>query len=223
MKVLFIEARKKGDYEAKKLVLSLKASNKIKRVGIAASLQYLNLIEPLKKEFEKRGVKAYFGKGVKTAYEGQIIGCDVKAALRLKKDVDAFVVLSDGRFHAVQLAIEAEKPVFLLQEGSLKIIDNRELGRLQNKRKAALMNFLREDLIGVIVSTKAGQSKLEYAKELEKRIEKKGKKAFLFIGNTINIYELENFPPKVWVNTSCPGLSLDSAKIVNSEDIENFL
>lgn len=223
MRVLFVEARRKQDINAERIAEEFVNSNKIKEVCIVSSVQYLNSASNLKKEFEKRGIRVYSSKGKKTAYENQIIGCDVNAALDMKKRVDAFVVLSDGKFHALQLALSTEKPVFRLQENNLKIIDKNELNTIKNKRKAAVINFLNADKIGIIVSSKPGQFKIKYALQLKKKIEKKNKKAFLFLGNTINIYELENFPCKSWVNTACPALVLDAAKVVNSDEIEKFL
>lgn len=223
MKVLFVEARRKQDINAEKAVDEFVNSNKIRKICIVASMQYLDLVSNFRKEFEKRGIKAYSSKGNKTAYENQIIGCDVNAALNVKKKVDAFIVLSDGKFHALQLALSTEKPVFRLQENSLKRVGKNELNAIKNKRKAAVINFLNSDKIGIIVSSKPGQFKIKYALQLKKKIEKKNKKAFLFLGNTINIYELENFPCKSWVNTACPALTLDSAKIVNYDEIEKFL
>lgn len=223
MKFLFVEARKRHNINAGKIAESFVTSHNIKKVCIVASVQYLDLIGRMKKEFEKKGIKLYGAKGIKTAYESQIIGCDINAALTLNKKVDAFIVLSDGKFHALQLALSTDKPVFILQEDNLSLIDNKELDSFKGKRKAAVMNFLDADSVGIMVSTKPGQSNFKYALGLKRKIEKKSKKAFLFIGDTINIYELENFPCRSWVNTACPTLVLDSAKIINPDEIKKFL
>jgi len=223
MKVLFVEARKRKDIDEKKAVGEFLGSNKIKRIGIAASVQYLGLAGDFKKEFEKNEVKVYSARGSKTAYESQIIGCDTNAALSVNNKVDAFVILSDGRFHAVQLALRTNKRVFVLQGESLGLIEQKEVEVIRKKRNAAVVNFLHSDKVGVIVSTKPGQQRLKEALKIKGRLEKNGKKAFLFIADTISIYELENFPCKSWVNTACSAMTLDSSRIVNTEEVEKFL
>jgi len=222
MKVLFVEARKRKDIDEKKAVREFLGSNRIKRIGIAASVQYLGLAGDFKREFEKNGVKVYSARGSKTAYESQIIGCDTNAALSVNNKVDAFVILSDGRFHAVQLALKTSKSVFVLQGESLGLIGQKEVEAIRKKRNAAVVNFLHSDKAGIIISTKPGQQKLKEALKIKERLEKNGKKAFLFIADTINICELENFQCKSWVNTACSAMTLDSNKIVNTEEVEKF-
>jgi len=40
----------------------------------------------------------------------------------------------------------------------------------------------------------------------------------------LNISELENFQDiKIWINTACPGLAMDSEKIVNLVDVKKFI
>ncbi len=223
MKVLFVEARKRKDIDEKKAVGEFLGSNRIKRIGIAASVQYLGLAGDFKREFEKNGVKVYSARGSKTAYESQIIGCDTNAALSANNKVDAFVILSDGKFHAVQLALRTSKRVFVLQGESLGLIGQKEVEAIRKKRNAAVVNFLHSDKVGVIVSTKPGQQKLNEALKIRDKLENKGKKAFLFLADTINICELENFQCKSWINTACPAMILDSNRIVNTEDIKKFL
>ena len=115
------------------------------------------------------------------------------------------------------------KPVFVLKGGGLQQIEEKEIEAVKNRIKASSINFLRERLIGIIVSTKPCQSDLNYALGLKKRLEKKGKRAFIFLANTINIYELENFSCKIWVNAACPGMILDTPKVINLEDAERLL
>ena len=38
--------------------------------------------------------------------------------------------------------------------------------------------------------------------------------------DNINTSELENFPIDIWINTACPGLALDSSKIIDSSSLE---
>ena len=133
MKVLFVEARKKKDIDEKRAVKEFINLNKIKSIGIAASVQYLDLANDFRKEFEKNGVKVYSARGSKTSYDNQIIGCDINAALSVNSRVDAFIVLSDGRFHAIQLALKTNKGVFVLQGEGLALIEQKEIEAIDRK------------------------------------------------------------------------------------------
>ncbi len=195
MKVLFIEARKKTEIDATKTVQEFISSSphKLRAVCVVASVQYLDLARLIIKEFEKKGIQVISEKGRMSKYENQILGCNAEDFIKIEKRVDAFIVISDGSFHALQLALSSKKPVFQLQSESLKQIDISRLEQARKKRRAALANFLNAKEVGVIISSKPGQCNLSEAIQLKERIEKTGRKAFLFIGNTINISELRIF------------------------------
>ena len=85
------------------------------------------------------------------------------------------------------------------------------------------MKFLNEEKVGLIISTKQGQKTLAYG-AMKNKIEKLGKKVFLFESDNIDIGELENFNDiKIWINTACFGLALDDSKIINFNDIMEFI
>lgn len=227
MEVMFVEARRKVSAETEKQIKNavekfIKNFPESKKIGLIASLQYLDFLPILKKELERKGIKALMSEGKLTKYPAQVLGCDINAAKNLDKRVDAFILLSTGRFHAIQIAQETSKPVFVLQEDSIQQIKKEEIENMKKKRLAAVKKFLAGKEIGIIVSTKPGQNRMEEALKIKEILEKKGKKAFLFIADTININELENFSCQAWLNTACPALTLDSSKIVNWQEVERF-
>ena len=159
-------------------------------------------------------IKNYLGKRV-VAFE-QVLGCSKitpKAALLL---------IGSGRFHAINIAISSGKQVYIYDNGKLSQITQEEIKQHENKEKAKLSKFLLSNNMGVLVSTKPGQS-YKNPEKLIKELKKKypDKKFYLFIADNINLQELENFSCDFWVNTACPGLSLDSSKIINIDRIKN--
>ena len=226
-KVLFIEARKQFSQEeveqARWAVENFARNNpKIKKVGLAASLQYLGLISIIKEELEKNKIQAITSKGNLTGHEAQILGCDINAAKNIEKKVQAFLLASNGKFHALQLANSTSKPVFILSGGIIAEISREEIESVRKKRLGAVKRFLSSNKIGIIASTKHGQNNMKEALKIKGILEKQGKKAVIFIGDTINISELENFSCESWINTACPALILDSTKIVNWSEVEKF-
>ena len=61
---------------------------------------------------------------------------------------------------------------------------------------------------------------LQLLADLKEKLEKEGKSVYLFLTDEINVNQLPNFNfIEVWVNTACPGLDLDSNKIINMEKL----
>jgi len=214
MKTLFIEARRKfSDVDFSEL-----GKIKYKKIGLLASLQYIDLIHQVKRKIEGSGKKVFLAGG-NAKYAGQILGCDVSAASAVKEKVDAFLLLGSGKFHALNVAALG-KPVLIWHPGSgIVEFPHEEIRKINARKKANIIRLLSSDAVGVIVSTKLWQEKLNQALEIKRMLEKKGKKAFIFISDTVQKNELENFDVKIWINTACPNLVLDIPNAINLESL----
>ncbi len=223
MERLFIESRVKPSEEDKERIKnSLRGFAKLpyKKLSIAASIQYLDFVPLFKEELERNGKIVLTGKGKLARYKAQIIGCDINAA---RKEADAFLFLGTGRFHALQLALKTEKPIFVWDSQYIRRVDEEEIKNLKKKRDGALKKFLAANTVGIIVSTKFGQEKLREAMKIRERLEKKGKRAFIFLADSINLNELENFTCQSWLNTACPGLIFDNQNLVNYDEVSEYI
>src|SRR3989344_4746874 len=144
----------------------------------------------------------------------------LKKKLEKNHQVLAFqqVLVGSGRFHALTLPLN--KKIFIYEEGKIKEI-TKEIQAKRKKERAKLTLFLASEKIGLLFSIKPGQDKLKLAEKIKKRIEKKfpGKNFYSFVSDNILINELENFPIDFWINTACPGIELDSNKILNYEKV----
>ena len=203
MKTLFIEA--KSDLKVK---LSPEVLEKIKKetsnIGLFTTVQFFDNLDALKKQLSDTGIEVKLFLGPHSKYEGQILGCTI-----MKFDCSAFLYVGDGKFHPEALVIKnQEKPVFCYDpfKRKLEYLDRIAIDKGMKKQKAGLTHFYSKQKIGVIVSTKPGQFHLRKARELKKKFPTK--KFFIFIGNTIDFDQLENFPfIEAWVNTACPRIS----------------
>ncbi len=216
MKTLFIEARKKINVNN----LNLELLNALPdRIGLLTTVQYVHLLSFISNYLEKKGKKVFLAKGKLARYKGQILGCDVSAAEKIIKKVNAFLVIGSGSFHYSPVLM-LERPLFLFSPESnrLEKIDKKDIEELKIKRKSALMKFYNAEKVGIIVSTKPGQYNMKSAIELKKNIEKNNKKAFIFICDKIDLKELENFDCDIFVNTACPALFMEP-EILNMQDI----
>lgn len=130
---------------------------------------------------------------------GQVVGCNVNNAIKIKNNVDKFYFLGDGRFHAEEIALRTEKEVVNINKEKITI---EEIENLKKRIKGKQLRFLNAKKVGIIKSIKPSQDFGDETK-LKKSLEKKGKKVYLFLSD--NIENLENFPDiDIFVNLSCP-------------------
>ena len=206
MKVLYIEARKKKENaELNKGILEKLP----KEFFLAYSIQYESQANRIKKQLESNGFKI---RGL-----AQVLGC---TELKISSPI---LLIGSGRFHALNLAIQSNYPVYVYNDGTINRVEENEIIALKKKKQGNISKFLSAEKVGILFSTKSGQYNPE--KEIiEKLMEKfPEKRFFFFISDNINTAEFENFDIDFWLNTACPGLANDSTKIENIVDIFNVL
>jgi 2-(3-amino-3-carboxypropyl)histidine synthase len=200
----------------KKALKKLEGYNSI---GLITTAQHLNRVDDITLFLEKSGKKVIVG--------GQILGCNQKAAEIIEKKVDAFLYVGSGIFHPQGVAAKTEKPVIIANpySGEVSEITDDEKGRILRKRKGAVARALEARKFGILISPKDGQFRGNEAIELKAKIEKSGRKAFLFVGNEINPDNVLGFDVDAWINTACPRISDDhfSKPVLNPEEVEYIL
>jgi diphthamide biosynthesis enzyme Dph1/Dph2-like protein len=141
MKILHIETRKKFSESD----LNLKLLKKIegKRISIAATIQYIELIPKVKEYLEGLGKDVLIGRGVK--YPGHVLGCN-SSAFDLRGE--SFLLITDGKFHAINNAIQIGKEIYIFDCKNLEKIDRREIDSYKKKIEAKKKIFLTEQVIG---------------------------------------------------------------------------
>lgn len=204
MKVLFIPAEINflGNFD------KLKNDFKIlpKNLALGYAIQYKSFAEKVKKELLKNhNIINFF----------QILGCSKPKNM---EKADCILIVADGKFHAISIAYETKKQVYLLEKDKLTKIMQEETEILEKKKKISYFNFLNSKDVGVLISTKPGQQRLERALNLRKKL--KNKKIYFFLSNEVNIKEIENFGIDFWINTACPRIDLDSSKIININKLD---
>ena len=197
--------------------------DKVKSLALFASIQFTDLNNFIK-EIEKLGIKINITKAKRTNEKLQILGCDIYHDSfndSIIQDSDLILYIGDGLFHPKALLLsqikEKEfKPVVIFDpiQNKVEEINKKTIEKQLQKYKRNLKLFLNSEKIGVLVTIKPGQQYFLAAKKLKDNLEKQGKKVYIFIDNTININNLENYPfIQAWVNTACPRIGTDD--IVN--------
>jgi len=202
MKTLFISTKLKSRIEESKIKEISKELPK--NIALTYSIQY---------QEQAKKIKQILSKNHRVLKFIQVLGC---TKLKLPENTQAILLISDGKFHATSLALESELPVYLFNLNKLEKISNQDIENLKKKQKASFVKYLNSETIGIIISTKPGQSNFKKATELKK---KEKKQAYLFISNNIDTREFENFGLDFWVNTACPRMDMASNSIINIDKL----
>ncbi|MFC1741596.1 diphthamide synthesis protein [Nanoarchaeota archaeon] len=185
------------------------------KVGIVTTIQHLHEM--------KKVVDYLWKKEIKAVVSGQVLGCDAGAALKNKDDVDAFLYIGSGEFHPICVALQTGKGVFVLHPSDMKIskVDSARVEKIQKKKKGMLLKFHSASVVGIISTTKNGQSRVQGGVDAVASMESKypDKSFYHFLCETLNFSELENFPfVECWVNTMCPRV-MEDVNVLNIEDL----
>lgn len=210
MKTLFIPSKYTGKMDLSKISIDKLP----KKIGIVTTAQFLGKIEEIKQYLEKNGKEAFIDKA-KQKNLGQLLGCDVGAAEKIQDNVNAFLYIGSGAFHPIGVALKTSKEVFQFNPitSVFSKLDCKEIENYKKRIKVKYIKFLSADNIGILVSTKPGQNSYKKALEIKKKMENKGKNCFVFVFDTLNSNEMENFPfIGFWVNTACPRIADDEDK-----------
>lgn len=202
MKILFIPVISKQKLYKSNLSLLQKIP---KNIGIVYSIQYKNIANEIKKQLSPSHNITKFT---------QVLGC---SQLKFPILTKAILLISDGKFHAIGLAIKSKLPIYIYNNKGLQQISKKEIENLVKKQKGAYLKYLNSNNIGIFISTKTGQQNLSKALHFKKQNKKQ---SYLFIANNINTQEFENFPKiQSWVNTACRRIDMNDSSIINIDKI----
>ncbi|MCH8003880.1 MAG: diphthamide synthesis protein [Nanoarchaeota archaeon] len=210
MKTIFMHAKYTGKVDLNKIELDKLP----KKLGIVTTTQFLDNIKDIINYLKNNGKEVFIEKE-KQRNEGQLLGCDVGAASKIQDKVDAFFYVGSGEFHPLGVALQTNKEVFTFNPVSsvFSKLNKDEIEKYKKTKKANYVKFLHADNIGIMVSVKPGQYSYKKALEIREKLEKNGKKCFIFVFDTLDANEINNFPfIDFWVNTACPRIADDKDK-----------
>ena len=217
---MMVEGRYKGSINLSNLDTKILP----KRIGLATTVQFLDYVDEIKSLLEAKGIEIYVDKK-RQKYEGQLLGCDSGAAEKVNDKVDAFLYVGTGVFHPLAIALNIEKEVYCYDplNAIMSKIDRQQVEKYNRKRKAAYVKFLHSKEIGMLVSLKPGQNNFKKAMELKNQF--RDKNFYIFVFDTLDFSQIENFPfVECWVNTACNRILDDYEKfpkpLADLSDIE---
>jgi 2-(3-amino-3-carboxypropyl)histidine synthase len=183
------------------------------RIGLTTSIQHSNKLDKTYEVLKKHGFDVFIGESNnKNLESGQILGCNLDSAINVAENVEGFIFLGAGRFHPIAIAISTDKPVVTANPYTLSVetIKQRDIMSIAKKRAAAISKAKESQKFGILTSTKPGQYKIELARIIQKKLNKKGKEAMIICLDEINSEKLLNFSEvEAFVCTACPRIAID--------------
>jgi 2-(3-amino-3-carboxypropyl)histidine synthase len=184
---------------------------KWRKIGLTTTVQHVQTLDVAREILLHAGKTVIIGDAGRLNYPGQVVGCDYSNAKSIAKDVEAFMFIGGGRFHALGVALSTAKPTIIADPYEERVYSvNEEASKIIKQRWAAIQEAEKAKHFAVLVGLKPGQKKLEEALEIKRKLEEKGKKACLLAAREITPESLMEFPTvEAFVNTACPRISMD--------------
>ena len=184
------------------------------RLGVVASVQHLDLVEPLTQALGRRGHTVITGSGDhRLSYPAQALGCNYTTAESLNGKVDAFLFLGTGRFHPLGLAFAVDKPVWSLDPLQPALEPPIDRAALIRRRQLLIARCFEAQRWGILISSFAGQYRNATALALQQRARSRGREAELLVFGRLDPRDLEGRAIDAYVNTACPRIALDDSDL----------
>jgi len=172
-------------------------------VGLVTTVQHIHLVPAMEEFLHAKRITVIVSEGSgRTPNRGQVLGCNFAAAKATGADEILFV--GTGLFHPIGIAIATNSRVIAVDPctGDTRDVNGDTLLR----RRFALIEKARNaKTIGIIVSTKHGQQRMELARHLAKL----SPEAVIVTMREVNADELLNLGFSCYVNTACPRIAYD--------------
>jgi 2-(3-amino-3-carboxypropyl)histidine synthase len=178
---------------------------------VLATSQHLTELDEVLEGLESMGIKTKVGEGdSRISHVGEVLGCNYTTATSILNDVNSFLLIGSGAFHAVGVHLATGKKVVVLDPN---LEEPREIDQIKDKilrqRHAVIERAEKARVFGIIVGEKVGQRRLRRAKELRKLLRWKKKDAALILMDKFDPEKLRSLGFDAYVSTACPRIAID--------------
>jgi len=211
--IVYVEARAKISVK-EALAKAVPYLESWSKIGLVTTVQHVHQLDEAKSMLETAGKTVLVGDAGHVKYPGQLIGCDFSNAQTVSENVEAYVFVGGGRFHAMGVALATGKPTIIAdpyEKIAYPIQD--QVRRVIMQRWGNISEAKDAKSFGVLISLKSGQMRLRDAMSIKEKLEQNRLKATLLALREVTSSALMQFPGiDAFVNTACPRLSLDDAQ-----------
>jgi 2-(3-amino-3-carboxypropyl)histidine synthase len=196
------------------VVKALPLLSKYNKIGLATTVQHLDTLTQARTILVKAEKTVLMGNCEQMNYPGQVTGCNYGNVKSIAEEVEAFLFVGGGLFHALGIALSTSKPVFIADPYDNRAFSiNDEVQKILKQRWACVQEAKKAKTFGVIVGSKPGQKHLDQALTTKELAEKHGKTAYLLTAREIIPETILEFPSiDAYVNTACPRISFEATQ-----------
>ncbi|MDD1684224.1 MAG: diphthamide biosynthesis enzyme Dph2 [Methanoregula sp.] len=171
--------------------------------GLVTTVQHVHLVPAMEAFLKEAGIDARVADGSgRTPLRGQVLGCCFTAAK--KTGADQILFVGTGLFHPIGIALSTGARVVAL-DPLTGIVQEVNGDALLRRRFAVIERARGAKSIGIIVSTKSGQHRMNLAR----RLAALSPIAVIVTMKDVSPDELLNLGFGCYVNTACPRLAYD--------------
>lgn len=181
-------------------------------IGLATTVQHLQTLAGARELLVRAGKTVVIGDAGRLSYAGQVTGCDYSNVKSVANDVEGFLFIGGGRFHALGIALSTAKPTIIADpyDNRAYSVDD-EAQKVLKQRWVCIEEAGHAKTFGVLVGLKLGQKRLDEAIAVKENAEKNGKTAVLLAVREVVPEALLEFPTvDAYVNTACPRISMEA-------------
>ena len=183
-----------------------------KKIGLATSVQHLQTLNQAREILVRAGKTVIIGDTASISYAGQVSGCNYSNVKSIANEVEAFLFVGGGIFHALGIALSTSKPTIVADPYDDRAFPiNEQTQTILKQRFASIQEAKKAKTFGLLVGLKLGQKHLETALKTKELAEKHDKSIVLLAGKEFTPETFLEFPSiDAYVNTACPRISLDT-------------
>jgi 2-(3-amino-3-carboxypropyl)histidine synthase len=185
-----------------------------KKIGLITTAQHLHKIPEIIKILKNHRITPIVGiPNSRTINPGQILGCNFSAAHTIQHQVDVFLYIGSGMFHPLGITLATKKPIYVADPFTQKVVKD-ELDSLKEiilrQRYGAIEHAKQSQRFGIILSSKAGQQRINIANQLQQLLQNKKKSAYILIMDRLTPDILMSFRTiQCYISTACPRVAID--------------
>jgi 2-(3-amino-3-carboxypropyl)histidine synthase len=184
-----------------------------KKIGLVTTIQHVDKLDEARTMLLEAGKSVKIGDTGRVKHAGQVIGCDYSNARAVQRNVDTFLFVGGGRFHAIGVQLATSKPTIVadpFERRAFKVEE--DVKRIVKQRWASIHEAEEAKEFGVLIGLKSGQMQMTRAVKVKGILEKHGKNVTLLTIREVSPQALMQFPTiDAFINTACPRIALDDA------------
>ena len=212
--VIFVNAVM--DLDVQKVSEMIRENVRERSINLVTTAQHIDFIYDIKRNLEKYGFYVHIGRGdERISRPGLVLGCNFSSAQ--DGDADSIIFVGTGDFHPIGLSLSTSKRVYALDPILMKLKTPEEIAQkgeeLLKKRYSLLSASIDAERIGIIVSSKIGQKRMNIAIRVKEKAEDAGKQAHILVMDRVEPHLLKDFGKfDCFVSTACPRIAIDDSK-----------